>query len=457
MKITRILSVLLCLCLLTGCADLFVGNSRIPEQASGQTVKNIIEGSAADIDYEVPESVPKILINQVGYKPASDKVAVFRGENLPSVFHVIHAETGKTVYTGHIEESKYNEELDEYNSFGVFSELTESGIYYIMADVIGMSYPFAIKEDIYEDIFYDAFRQYADYIEKPETYVMCEELAVLLLSFELYGNTYTDDMNIPESGNGIPDILDLMKKTTEQLFYRYHEQTGGVSAGSDMAEENAEASLYFAAVMSKFYHTYKIYDGGYADTCLRAARKAFEYAQTSFDRLDGGIVYFAAAELYRATGAAKYAAVLDAYCMAESRTETTGTSKYFFGDVTYLSTTFRVDTKVCERLMNALRERVEKIAGDSKAEEYLTCGTKAQDNNEELLADMMELSVVNYIIANHEYDTVLQNHLHYFLGRNTKCISYVENAGYVYCAKEESLLNDAVQNAQFIAMLSAIR
>ena len=442
--------------MLTGCADIFTFSEHSLEQDVEQTEHNITVNSSARLDYEVPQSIPKILVNQVGYKPGSDKIDIFRGENLPSVFYVINVETGECIYTGRIEESEYNAELEEYNSYGTFTEVTKDGKYYIMADVIGMSYPFEIREDIYETILYDAFRGYADYVEKPETYIMCEEATILLLSYELYASAYTDDMNIPESGNGIPDILDVVKKSTERLSFRQNDATGGVSAGSDMAEENAEASLYFAAVMTKFYHTYKIYDAGYADTCLRLARKAFDYAQTSFDRLDGGLVYFAATELYRATGAAKYATVLNAYSMLENREETTGVSGYFYGDVTYLSTTYPVDTKVCELVMNALRDRVEKIAGDSKDEEYLTCGNKEQDNNEELLADMMELSVVNYIIANHEYDTVLQNHLHYFLGRNTKCITYIADAGYTNCAAEDALTSNPVYNAQLIAMLNAI-
>lgn len=451
MKTAKLTAAVLCLCLLSGCAGMTESVSLTAEQTEYIETKENTE----NINYEVPENIPKILVNQVGYHPESDKIAVFRGENLPTSFYVINAETEAIVYTGRTEEIGYDEELAEYNSYGTFSTVKAPGKYYIMADVIGMSYPFEIREDIYEDVYAQSFRSYADDTKESETDVICETLSALLLSYELYADAYTDDMNIMESGNGIPDILDVMKKKTEQLYARYDEKTGAVS--SDGTDEDAEATLYFAAVMAKFSNTYKRYDAAYAETCRKAAGKAFTHVQNSLPEFDRDMVYFAAAELYRVTGAVKYATVLNEYASLNNRTKESDKYGFFYGDITYLSTTFKVDTKMCEKLIEALMNRVEEIAGDSKTEAYLTCGNKEQDNNEELLADMEKLSVVNYIIANHEYDTVLENHLHYFLGRNTKCLSYVENAGYTHCAEEDAILNHEVMNARFLCMLSAIR
>lgn len=470
MKVTKIISVGLCLCLLTGCADIFERADDRTEQPELQneyvySEYNKTQEGQLYVDYEVPVSVPKILINQVGYEPESNKVAVFRGENIPSVFEVLNEETDEVVYTGKIGDSTYNAELGEYNSYGTFSEVSTPGRYYLRADIIGMSYPFEIAEDIYFPIYQDAFRHYVDNDSNIETCAMCEELTILLLSFELYADTYSDNMDIPESGNGIPDILDAVKKSTEKLSERQSAGMRGIGAADGSTEEDVMASFYYAAVMAKFYTTYKLYDAVYADACLQSARKAFQFAYTAFSRSAGetaypgatGLSYFGAAELYRATGEEKYAAVIAECCRVDNRTQITGASTYFYGDVTYLSTTYNVDTEICEALMNAMRDRVEKITGDSKREAYFTCANKEQNNNEDLLADMLELSVVNYIIANHEYDMVLQNHLHYFLGRNAQCVTYLPGRGYIYCTEDEALLNDAVQNARFLAMLSAIR
>ncbi len=458
MKIKRILPVILSCCLLTGCEDLLGQIGHKTQQPGIKNEYRTILSNAGHVEYEVPEGVPKILINQAGYKPDGDKVAIFRGEALPSSFKVVDAKTGAAIYTGAIGEGRYNETLEEYNSYGVFSEVTEPGRYYIKADRIGMSYPFEIKEDVYGAVYYETFRSYADRTNEADTVILCEEMTVLLLSFELYADAYMDSMNIPESGNGIPDLVDVMHRKAAELFRRQNAETGGIRAAAGTMEEDAQASLYGAAAMAKFSIAYKQYDAAYAEECLLFAKKALEYVRAALPKQDGGLVYFAATELYRATGAPQYALLLKEYCRVEERAAGTlaGSRVYFYGDTAYLSTTYQVDTALCEMIMNILRGRVEQIVGYSKREEYFTYGNKEQSNNEELLADMMELSVVNYIIANHEYGTVLQNHLHYFLGRNAKCITYLPGIGYTYCESEESLLASELRSARFLALLSAI-
>ena len=37
--------------------------------------------------------------------------------------------------------------------------------------------------------------------------------------------------------------------------------------------------------------------------------------------------------------------------------------------------------------------------------------------------------MVDYMIANHEYESLIENHLHYFLGRNPQAICYINNIG----------------------------
>ena len=74
-------------------------------------------------------------------------------------------------------------------------------------------------------------------------------------------------------------------------------------------------------------------------------------------------------------------------------------------------------------------DEAEVISARSKSSLYLAAGNQKQDNNNELLFDMMYMTVVNHVISNHEYETVMENHLHYFLGRNAQAVCYIENAG----------------------------
>lgn len=58
------------------------------------------------------------------------------------------AATGQCLYTGWLEEKRYNKETGEYNSYGEFTDFTDVGEYYIECDVIGRSYCFVIQEGL---------------------------------------------------------------------------------------------------------------------------------------------------------------------------------------------------------------------------------------------------------------------------------------------------------------------
>ena len=132
-----------------------------PSAAGNEKEDEIVSlGLTPEFDYEVPRSIPDIMVNQVGYAQGSNKVAVFRGEMLPDTYNLVNAETGEIVYIGKIELKGYNETTDENISYGDFTDYTVPGIYYLQADVIGQSYLFAIEKNPYADIFTEALKQY---------------------------------------------------------------------------------------------------------------------------------------------------------------------------------------------------------------------------------------------------------------------------------------------------------
>jgi endoglucanase len=147
-------------------STLFLGgcglNSPVQAELTTETHEHQFESlfNEAEINYVVPVSVPNIKVNQLGYLTNSVKMAVFRGDNLPDNFSVINAETGKTVYTGEIENRGFNEITDEHLSYGTFTALTAPGTYYIEAQVVGRSYFFAIGDNLYDEVFTLASRQY---------------------------------------------------------------------------------------------------------------------------------------------------------------------------------------------------------------------------------------------------------------------------------------------------------
>ncbi len=99
------------------------------------------------------------------------------------------------------------------------------------------------------------------------------------------------------------------------------------------------------------------------------------------------------------------------------------------GCVTYISTKQKVELALCDQIMKMLMQQAERISEDANDNLYLATANKEQDNNRQLLLNIMYLMVVNHIIANYEYGTAIENHLHYLFGRNDIAVSYVDGFG----------------------------
>ncbi len=443
----------------------------------------------ANIEYEIPKSIPNVLVDQVGYETESTKIAIFRGENLQKTFEVIDAVSGETVYTGEIISEGYNEASDEYTSYGSFTELEKNGTYYIQTAVIGQSYPFVIGDKLYNElipqisknIYYnrcgmdirpeyaqDSYVHKACHTEKvsaPDTEEKidvtggwhtadgygkdvvegCTIAANLLLTYEFYPNEITDDSGIPESENMIPDILDEVRYEIEWLLKMQNSKTGGVYGGiidkadameiaadkdqstQQLQEVTNSATAEFAGVMAQFYLSEKDYDETFARQCLGAAEKAWKYLEKNADgqeEYETPEQYYAAAQLYKVTGNVNYYKYISQYHVAEKE-ELQDENRQLYGDIAYLTTTKKVDTKLCSTIMDRWMNKAENIVEESKQNAYFVTG----DTNTDMLSDMLCLAVIDHVITNHEYVTVLESHLHYILGRNSQGVSLIEGIG----------------------------
>lgn len=406
--------VLLCFALFTGCGvtaepvDIPQENDSLQESAEAMP----------ELDYEVPVSLPYILVNQSGYLPEGKKMAVFRGDNIPESFEIIDEETGETVYRGRTEDKGYNEITGEYNSYGTFDDFSGKGNYYIQAPVIGRSYSFAIAEDIYGNVFRQALRKY--YVNRcgitlseefageaahsachTKTALLSEDNAVqidvsggwhmdgsyarsvvnagrvmanLLLAYELYPDAFDDRIGIPESGNGIPDILDEIKYEADWMLKMQDSVTGGVyseaivrESGYDIHVEpvTLEATAAFAAIMAKFSYIYQTHDTIYATECLRAADRAWQFLESGRQDKEVEQRFFAAAELYRATGYRDYRKAAEEYLAAEIYRHTDN-NYAFWGCITYISTKQKVDIGLCENVMKALMAAAEDVSEEAR-------------------------------------------------------------------------------------------
>lgn len=471
-------------------------------------------GLSPEFDYEVPESLPNILVDQVGYAADSKKVAMINAETPPETFSLLDAETGREVYTGKIESKGYDLSVNTYISYADFTDYNAVGTYYIQAPSIGRSYVFQIEEEPYRALMAKVFRQYyfnrcgltlsselageaahnachsreaqmkdeamirrdvsggwhVDEIGSRDVVQGCQAVNTLLLAYELYPDDMGDDMGIPESGNGIPDMLDEVKYEVDWLLKMQDEKSGAVYASVSSVDNKTagyilyidsitmEATIHFAATMAKFSYLYQNYDREFATLCLKASDRAYRYAENYLADVSEQQYFFAAAELYRATGSYQYHSVVKSY-ITQNRDLDLDNDYVFWGCVTYLSTKQKVDVNLCEAVTQSLMRRGEKISYASKDSKLLVNTDETQGGNAGLLRDMARLAVVDHIITNHEYATVLENHLHYMLGRNLQSLSYLDDVGgrnYRDVDASLGIMNQVDQNAELLLLLVAI-
>ncbi|MCR4706038.1 MAG: glycoside hydrolase family 9 protein [Lachnospiraceae bacterium] len=460
MKRNRLLSFFLIFSiLLTGCgAQSSVGQeiTRIADYTNDQSIDHTQNA------YDVPVMQPNILVNRLGYEPDGQKVAIFRGDELPEEFHICDANTKDVVFTGKIKDERFDNYYKENDGFGDFSEFNEQGDFYIRAEGIGESYPFMIHDSLYYSLFCEACKRFyeirsnkAGATSQDEGWVMEQSgqnketlasrtLYMLLLSYELFPNAYTDDIGIAESGNGVPDILDECSYEASWILNR---------AASDPGED-VTAVAYRVAMLCKLYESYKTIEPTFSMTCLKEAQSSYKtligHAEVPLDER-----FMAEAELYRATGLGNLKALVEQY-MTERLANPEGLVEAdFFGVVAYLATAGKTDVTICDKAIKRIMDEAERIAANAGRENYFVFSEEASRNPESLFSKVVHMCVVNHVITNYEYNTVIENHFHYLMGRNPQGICHALGWNGKDLAPTDIFANP-YQNAQFIFILSEL-
>ncbi len=474
--------------------------------------------TSSSVDYQVPVQVPSTLVDQIGYSAESEKAVAFKGGDISGGFDVYNAENGNLVYSGEILKPVFNEELGEYDCLGFFNELQDEGQYFIYTEAAGESYSFSIKEDIYRDMFADACRKY--YINRcgialSENYAgdnahsachttmahLQEDLSTsidvsggwhldelarrdaargsriaenLLMAYEMNPTAFSDDTGIPESGNEVPDILDEVRYEVEWLLKMQDPRTGGeyaaavtnVQKGGDVfaapvlvTPVSMEATISFASMMARFSYFYKQYDSEFATTALKAADRAFSCFLNNQKAEDDTAAFKAAAQLYRATGAENYSDIMESFFEKPDFDELFKSDEnIFLGAVTYLSINQKVDVDRCSYLMKLLMKASEDIAGRASKSGYLVTDTGRDGGFDGILKDMRCLTITDHIIYNHEYTTIIENHVHFIGGMNPDAVNYLtDDTERTYEMVDKSgVMNNPESVALLIFMLSVL-
>ena len=282
-----------------------------------------------------------IKINQIGYKTTNQKRCVFP-YNQGDYFNVIDVNSNEVVYTGAIVNKIENEETNEINYYGDFTNVTKAGTYRIESQLGGTSASFIISEKLYTNIYQKALQflniqrcgqelsseilggyghlachdEEAIVYDYPDLkidvsggwhdagdygrYVITgtKTLTDLLLSYMYNPNAFGDNDGTTDSNNGIPDILDEARYELEWLM-KMQMEDGGVYSKAvtnnfalDVSPEEDSKVVYvlpsetistadFISVMSLASICYKDIDKNFSKLCLEKAKLSWNYVEAN--------------------------------------------------------------------------------------------------------------------------------------------------------------------------------
>jgi endoglucanase len=336
------------------------------------------------------EASPQIKVDQVGYLPGATKLAVVSAP--AKTFEVKRASDNATVFKGTLGAPTQDADTGDSVQLADFTKLHAAGTYYLNVPSVGRSWTFSIRRDVFSRTYYLAMRAFygqrcgsavdlgpdfpgyshaACHLKgefHPSSgkqgernniggwhdagdygrYVVNSGITTgtLLWTWEIYGPKIKSiKLNIPETGNGTPDILNEIRWNLQWMLDMqdedggaWHKQTSEHFSGFVMPEDDhlpsevigtgeapfksTCATADLAAVAAIAARVYKSYDPKFAARNLEAARQAWlwtqKYPNVTFknppgvstgmygDNYCGDERLWAAAELWRTTGEAAF-------------------------------------------------------------------------------------------------------------------------------------------------------
>ncbi len=357
------------------------------------------------INYTLPTLTPNVLVDQQGYASDGEKQAVVKSREQVENFRLIDKETGEIVYRGKVKTSGYNEDLQLYIGTADFTECEQTGTFYLECDKVGRSLDFTVQKEHYEELLGSLCGQVHENCQNRT--ITEEEIMTLLTACEWYPEAFTD-----ENANGTPDLLEDIAQWLEKT-------------ANDTEKQEPESMTYVAA-LAKFSYLYQKYDVQYATQCLQHASAVYTKLAAASGR--DAQKFMALTELYRAAGLYTYRTqILEYKDFFEDNTSYLEETAYLYGAMTYLATRQPVDVDLCTVFMEDIRNRGEELA--KRSDKMIDAVTSVNNGTEDLLKRAEELSCANYILYSYQYTEILEDFLHYLMGRNKDSVCYYPEEG----------------------------
>lgn len=462
----------------------------------------------------------KIHVDQIGYLPNERKLAILSepalspsdGLNDLKITVRIYKENGdSTNVEPLISYHGYEDAAGDNTWIADFTGLTDPGTYYLMDDRGNKSYPFRISMDVYHEVFRDINRMF--YYQRcgqelPETYAgifkrpCCHTATVmdyedhshvftlnggwhdagdfgryasagsvtvghLLYAFSMFRRHYSMNLNIPESGNGIPDILNEVRYELDWLLQMQYENgsvahklTALYHAGYIMPEDDHSqfyrmpasslATADFCAAAALASRIYADYDAGFAAVLKKAALRAWDWLTAhptlvfenpadcgtgSYgDHSDEDERLWALAELARLTGDRHFHEELFRFSYSHvNRTRFGWADVSGFAGLCILFApdgTFGEDITSCFR--NSFEDRAYVLSHTTHTQGYRMSLRQREfywGSNSSCMNNAIVLMVAAMISGNAEYASDACEQLHYLFGRNPLDVCYVSGHG----------------------------
>ena len=507
---------MLCVCL-TSCAQASSAANQAPPSAASKETASL------------PTSAPlnaalSISVNQVGYYPQAVKVATLALDSQAAVAWALKDGNGKTVLTGTTRVIKKDGATGDVAQQIDFSAYKVPGQGYTLEAAGHTSAPFEIGDALYGELKVDALRyfflsrsginldsKYAGTWARPAgslsdnkvtcyagtdstgknwpkcdytlnaaggwydagdygKYVVNGGIAVwtLLDAYERNPAAFADGaLNIPESANGVPDILDEARWEMQFLLgmqvpagqplagmahHKLHGLQWDTMPGLPPSQSDSRflfppstaATLNLAATAAQCARIWKTIDADFSARCLKAAETAWQAAKANpailaaeFPALGGGAYgdgnvsdefYWAAAELYLTTGKPEYKSFYSA------SPDNLSNKAIFWGDTAALGTISLAvvgkDAAARAAIVKAADDEMNIMYADSNG--YLS--PLAPNNyqwgsNSDALNRAMMLALAYDFSGNIRTLNAATEVMNYVLGRNALNFSFVSGYG----------------------------
>jgi endoglucanase len=477
---------------------------------------------SVELVYAAESKSVQIMVDQVGYLPDSAKIAMVTAS--AKTFEVKRVSDNGIVFKGELAPAIQDIDTGDSVQLADFSKLKESGIYYLEVSGVGKSWTFSIRPDVFSRTYYLAMRAFYGQrcgtavdlgSEVPGyTHPACHlkgefhassgkqgerdnvggwhdagdygryvvnsgiSTGTVLWAWEVFGPKLKNiKLNISESGNGTPDILNearwnlewMLKMQDEDGGVR-HKQTSEHFSGFVMPEDDQLpsevvgtgqqpykstcATADLAAVAAIAARVYSPFDPKFAAQNLEAARKAWlwteKFSKVTFRNPPGISTgeygdascsderLWAAAELWRTTHDKIYneyfvnqypdfRLTLDVPA-PEGWREVAPMAlwTYALGAVNGSDASFIAEIR--ERTAQASRTIVESTRKNAyrvslRAKDYVWGSNGVAANYG------IELLVANIMVPDPTFMEAALDNLHYLLGRNPFSLSWVTQVG----------------------------